>query len=86
MTRHQRNGRIAAQVEDARDCLADLARRGALIIGVHVGGEAPPLIHICQPVRGLRGERVRVAGIGSQRIETWNAHHKHCAIEWRISL
>lgn len=80
----QHNGRLAAQLDDARACLADLARRGVQILGLQLGRYRVPLIEISRPPRGIQGGTVRIQGGPGRRIQTMAAHHMDCQIEWRI--
>lgn len=80
----QANGRLAVQLDDARVCLADLARRGAHVLSVQLGGKPCPLILLARPPRGLQGGTIRISGGHGPRIETLATRHLDCQLEWRV--
>lgn len=80
----KRNGQLAAQMEDARECLADLARRGAQILALEIGGICVPRITLARAPRGIPGGTIRIKGGTGCRIETHAARYMDCQIEWRV--
>ena len=78
------NGRMAAQIEDARDCIADLARHGASILCLEVGAISVPRITVARPPRGLKGGTIKIRGGSGHRIATYAVRHMDCQVEWRV--
>lgn len=78
------NGVLAAQLQDATACLADLARHGAEILSIDIGQINRPRIRIARPVSGVKGGLMTIFGGNGRRTETYAAQHKHCQVEWRV--
>lgn len=83
-TPHIHNGRLAAQIQDAGVCLADLARSGAEVLSIDIGQLSVPRIRIARPVSGVKGGLMTIFGGNGRRTETYAARHKHCQVEWRV--
>ena len=84
MSRSQHNGRLAAQMEDARHCLADLAQRGLHIISVEIGGmPKKPRIRLDAPwpePGGLIGGEI----VTTPRKRRYATVLHHCQVEWEV--
>lgn len=81
------NGKLAAQIEDVRFCLADLSRRKLPILRVVFGELPEPLILIGAPYLspgGLEGERKGISYRDGQRIETYATDHQGCHVVWEV--
>jgi hypothetical protein len=77
------NGRLAVQMEDARYCLADLARRGLRIASVEIGRLPKPRITLDAPYlqpAGLQGGMVH----RTDKRTRYATDHKCCQVEWEV--
>ncbi|MEJ1358306.1 MAG: hypothetical protein RPU42_14460 [Candidatus Sedimenticola sp. (ex Thyasira tokunagai)] len=84
MSQSTQNGRLAAQMDDARYCLADLAQRGLRIISVEVGRlPGKPRIKLDAPwpePGGLMGGEI----VTTPKSKRFAADHHHCQVEWEV--
>lgn len=81
------NGRLAVQIEDARACLADLARLGLHIDRVEIGRLPLPRIVLDAPwptPGGLEGGLKATTSRGGQRIHTYATRLHECQVEWEV--
>ncbi|MEJ1417007.1 MAG: hypothetical protein RPU91_07915 [Candidatus Sedimenticola sp. (ex Thyasira tokunagai)] len=78
------NGRLAAQMDDARYCLADLAQRGLRISSVEIGQQKhKPRIRLDAPWEepgGLAGGMI----FTSPAITRYATDLHHCQVEWEV--
>lgn len=78
------NGRMAAQLDDVRTCLADLARRGCRVKAINIGLLPRPRVTIERPPRraSIQGFGYLIKPTQGGRLTRYAASHKHCQVEW----
>ncbi|MES9873121.1 MAG: hypothetical protein ABW146_08415 [Candidatus Sedimenticola sp. 6PFRAG7] len=88
-SKSQSNGCLAVQMEDARHCLTDLAKRGLVISSVEIGGrQEVPRIKISTTYLepgGLRGELRGTKHLNGKAVTIHALKHHNCQVEWEVS-